>query len=390
MLVPLGSDASRRDGLMVGAGFGAADALRFLAGTPRGALPRPRRIGVTETVRLLPAVKRDGLRGALLNWDGQLEDDARLVIALARTAASYGARILTRVAATGPDSVRDELTGQTLQVRARHVVNATGAWADRLAPAHRLQPSKGVHVVLSAARLGFPTGALTVAVPGESNRYVFALPHPDSIVHVGLTDDPLDGPLPDVPRANEAEIAFLLDTLSRGLQRPLSRSDVIGSFAGVRPLLAGVEGRTADLSRRHAVVQGDDGMWTVLGGKLTTYRRMAQDAVDRLTDRRCRTGDLPLVGAVGPVSTSVPERLVRRYGAEAADVAALAASDPGLLDPVAPGVPVLGVELVWGVVAEGALDSEDLLERRTRLSLVDAWGEAARPAAEAASAQAFA
>jgi sarcosine oxidase subunit beta len=130
--VPLGSDASRRDGLMVGAGFGAADALRFLAGTPRGALPRPRRIGVTETVRLLPAVKRDGLRGALLNWDGQLEDDARLVIALARTAASYGARILTRVAATGPDSVRDELTGQTLQVRARHVVNATGAWAAKI------------------------------------------------------------------------------------------------------------------------------------------------------------------------------------------------------------------------------------------------------------------
>ena len=390
MLVPLGSDASRRDGLMVGAGFGAADVLRFLAGTPRGALPRPRRIGVTETVRLLPAVKRDGLRGAMLNWDGQLEDDARLVVALARTAASYGARVLTRVAATSASTVRDELTGQTLQVRARHVVNATGAWADQLAPENRLQPSKGVHVVLPAARLGFPTAALTVAVPGESNRYVFALPHPDGIVHVGLTDDPLDGPVPDVPRATEAEIAFLLDTLSRGLQRPLSRTDVIGSFAGVRPLLAGVEGRTADLSRRHAVVQGEDGMWTVLGGKLTTYRRMAQDAVDHLTDVPCRTTELPLVGAVGPVSTSVPERLVRRYGAEAGDVAALAVHDPRLLDPVAPGVPVLGVELAWGVVAEGALDAEDLLERRTRLSLVDAWSEVARPAAEAASAQVFA
>jgi glycerol-3-phosphate dehydrogenase len=390
MLVPLGSDASRRDGLMVGAGLGAADVLRFMAGTPRGALPRPRRVGVTETVRLLPAVRRDGLRGALLNWDGQLEDDARLVIALARTAASYGARILTRVAATGPTTVRDELTGQTLQVRARHVVNATGAWADQLAPEHRLQPSKGVHIVLPGKVLGFPTGSLTVAVPGEHNRYVFALPHPDGIVHVGLTDDPLDGPVPDVPRATEAEISFLLDTLSRGLQRPLSRSDVVGSFAGVRPLLAGVEGRTADLSRRHAVVQGDDGMWTVLGGKLTTYRRMAQDAVDHLTDVPCRTTELPLVGAVGPVPTSVPERLVRRYGAEAADVAALASADPSLLDPVAPGVPVLGVELAWGVVAEGALDAEDLLERRTRLSLVDAWGEAARPAAEAASAQAFA
>jgi glycerol-3-phosphate dehydrogenase len=225
-----------------------------------------------------------------------------------------------------------------------------------------------------------------VPVPGERNRYVFALPHPDGIVHVGLTDDPVDGPLPDVPRATGREIAFLLDTLSRGLERPLSTSDVVGSFAGVRPLLAGVPGRTADLSRRHAVVQGDDGVWTVLGGKLTTYRRMAQDVVDRLTATPCRTAELPLVGATGPVAPTAPARLVRRYGSEAGAVAALADHDPRLLDPVAPGLPVLGVELLWGVHAEGALTAEDLLERRTRLSLVDAWHEAARPAAEAALA----
>ncbi len=170
---------------------------------------------------------------------------------------------------------------------------------------------------------------------------------------------------------------------------PLDRADVVGSFAGVRPLLAGAHGRTADLSRRHAVVRGDDGMWTVLGGKLTTYRQMAQDAVDRLTDRPCRTTRLPLVGAVGP-HRPAPARLSRRYGAEAADVAALAERDPRLLEPVAPGVPVLGVELVWGVCAEGALTAADLLERRTRLSLVDAWHDAARPAAEAAMAGATA
>jgi glycerol-3-phosphate dehydrogenase len=230
---------------------------------------------------------------------------------------------------------------------------------------------------------------MTVPVPGQRNRYVFALPHPVGIVHVGLTDDPVDGPLPDVPRADEAEIAFLLDTLSRGLERPLSRADVVGSFAGVRPLLAGAEGRTADLSRRHAVVQGENGVWTVLGGKLTTYRRMAQDAVDVLTGAPCRTESIPLVGATGPDVAGVPERLVRRYGAEAGDVAALAAQDPRLLEPVAPGVPVLGVELAWGVHAEGALTAEDLLERRTRLSLVDAWHAAARPAAEAAMASAL-
>ncbi len=387
MVVPLGDDIGPRGGLLVDAGHRVGDVLRTVARTPRGVLPGPRRISATETVRLLPKVRRSGLRGALLNWDGQLEDDARLVVALARTAASYGARVVTYATALEADgsgaTVRDERTGATVRIRARAVVNATGAWADGLAPETRLRPSKGVHVVLPAARLGHPAASMTVPVPGQRNRYVFALPHPDGIVHVGLTDDPVHGPLPDVPRADEAEIAFLLDTLSGGLELPLSRSDVIGSFAGVRPLLAGAEGRTADLSRRHAVVRGEDGVWTVLGGKLTTYRRMAQDAVDVLTDRPCRTTALPLVGATGPVPSGVPERLVRRYGAESGDVAALAARDPRLLEPVAPGVPVLGVELAWGVHAEGALTPEDLLERRTRLSLVDAWHEAARPAADA-------
>jgi glycerol-3-phosphate dehydrogenase len=221
-------------------------------------------------------------------------------------------------------------------------------------------------------------------VPGERNRFVFALPHPDGVVYVGLTDDPVDGPLPDVPTASEDEISFLLDTLSRGLERTLSRADVVGTYAGLRPLLAGVEGRTADLSRRHAVVDGGDGLWTVLGGKLTTYRRMAQDVVDKLTDAPCRTRDLPLVGATGPLSRDVPARLVRRYGAEARDVAALAGDDARLLQPIAPGLPVLGVELRWGVVAEGALTAADLLERRTRLSLVDSWHDIAREAADTA------
>lgn len=385
MVVPLGDDINRRGGVLFDAGHRTGDVLRLLAGTPRSALPRPRRIGITETARLVPGVRREGLRGGLLNWDGQLEDDARLVIALARTAASYGARILTRVAAVDSAGlVRDELTGATAQLCARSVVNATGVWAASLAPATRLRPSKGVHVVLPASLLGNPTASMTVAVPGERNRYVFALPHPDGIVYVGLTDDPLDGPLPDLPVAAESDIAFLLETLSRGLDRPLSRSDVIGTYAGLRPLLAGVDGRTADLSRRHAVVDGGAGLWTVLGGKLTTYRRMAQDVVDKLTDVPSRTRDLPLVGATGPAARDVPLRLVRRYGAEAGQVAALAQDDPRLIEPIAPGLPVLGVELRWGVVAEGALTVDDLVERRTRLSLVDSWRDAAQPAADAA------
>jgi len=361
MAYPLGGDIDRRQQALLGVGSHAADALRAAARTPRSVLPGPRHLGVAETTRLVPAVKRERLRGAWLNWDGHLEDDARLVVALARTAAAHGARILTRV--RYDDGVlTDAISGETLAYQAKWTILATGAWADGVTP------SKGVHIVLDAATLGHPTASMTVPVPGEPNRFVFALPHGDGIVHVGLTDDALDGPLPEVPRAEEHEIAFLLDTLSRGLETPLTRSDVIGSFAGVRPLIKGVEGRTADLSRRHSVTRDAD-VIRVLGGKLTTYRRMAQDAVDLVSTVRCRTTDLPLVGA----GASGRDRLSRRYGSEARDVGA------GSMTTVADGVPVLRAELEWGLRAEGAMTAEDLLERRTRLSLVDAWAEAARP-----------
>jgi len=371
MVAPLSRDVGVSDGALFDAGHRAADLLRRSVGTPRAVLPRPRRLSIAETTRLLPAVRREGLRGGLLNWDGHLEDDARLVIAIARTAAAHGALILTKVRYQD-GMLTDQLTGSSVAYQAKTVVNATGAWADTITPGTALRPSKGVHIVLDAKVLGSPTASITVPVLGQANRYVFALPHADGIVHVGLTDDALDGPLPEVPRADEQEITFLLDTLSRGLETPLSRSDVIGSFAGVRPLVAGAEGRTADLSRKHSVSL-TDGLLTVLGGKLTTYRKMAQDAVDLITDVPCRTAQLPLVGAGATGS----DRLSRRYGAEAAEVA-----QAGPLTTVAEGVPVLHAELHWGLGAEGALDAEDLLERRTRLSLVDAWAEAARPAVE--------
>lgn len=385
MVVPLSRDVGSLDSHVIGGAHRLADGFRRIARTPGSALPPPRRLGVPETTRLLPGVRHDGLRGGLLNWDGQLEDDARLVVALARTAASYGARIVTRARAVRADGggadIVDAVTGQGTPIRAGAVVNATGVWADDMAPRRRLTPSKGVHIVLPATALGRPVAAMTVPVVGERNRFVFALPHADDLVYVGITDDELEGPVPDVPVAGEAEIAFLLTTLSRGLERPLSRADVVGSYAGLRPLLAGATGATADLSRKHAVIRGEDGLLTLLGGKLTTYRRMAQDAVDQVTDRPCRTAGLPLVGATGSSPARLPARLVRRYGTEAGEVAALAGRDPSLLDPVAEGIPVLRVELLWGLVAEGAMTAEDLLERRTRLSLVDAWHDAARPVA---------
>jgi glycerol-3-phosphate dehydrogenase len=216
-------------------------------------------------------------------------------------------------------------------------------------------------------------------------------------VYVGLTDEPVDGPVPDVPEPTEAEIGFLLDVISAVFDRPLGRGDVSGAYAGLRPLLdAG--GRTADLARRHAVLTSADGVVTVVGGKLTTYRRMAQDAVDaavhrgRLVAGPCRTRDLPLVGAAPReqlAGLEQPGRLLRRYGTEAGALLADARErtgldDAALLAPVGDGVPTTLAELVWGVSHEGALDVADLLDRRTRVGLIDADRAAAEPAARAA------
>ncbi|MHB8449347.1 MAG: glycerol-3-phosphate dehydrogenase/oxidase [Mycobacteriales bacterium] len=397
MVVPLTPDVDRRGAFLADTAHRLADLLGWAAGSSPRLLPGSRRLGEAETRRLLPALRRDRVRGGLLHWDGQVEDDARLVIALARTAAGHGARILTHCRVSALDGagaeVHDQLDGGSFHIRASATVNAAGVWAGRLDGEVRLRPSKGAHLVLAAAALGNPAASMTVPVPGQRGRFVFALPQPDGLVYLGLTDDEVDGAAepPDVPQVTAEEERFLLDTLSRALDRPLGAGDVLGRFAGLRPLLAGTAGRTADLSRRHSVSRGSTGAWSVVGGKLTTYRSMAKDVVDRLTDRPCRTHRLPLVGATfSPDAPPVPARLVRRYGSEAAEIASIAAADPTLLDPVAPGVPVLGVELVFGVLSEGAATVADLLERRTRLSLVPAWAEAARPAALTALALASA
>jgi glycerol-3-phosphate dehydrogenase len=398
ILLPLHAGVSRRVGTGALAGMRIANALRALSRTSRHALPRPRRIGALEAWRHVPALRQDDLRGALLGWDGQLEDDARLVVAVARTAAAYGARIVTYAAVTdverGEVGARDERTGEAFTVRARHVINATGAWAGSLDPALSLRPSKGAHVLVRAEALGDPRAGITVPVAGGHNRYVFALPRPDGLVLVGVTDDPLDGEVPDEPSVADADEAFLLDAVSAALEVPLDAADVVGRFAGVRPLLAG-DGRTADLSRRHAIAEDErTGMVTVVGGKLTTYRRMAQDAVDRVAARPdvaagpCVTARLALVGAGARRAAGVPARLDRRYGAEAAAVAALAVGDPTLLEPLAPDVPACAAELRFAVEHEGALTEADVLDRRLRLGLVPAWRAAALPHARAALAAA--
>ena len=359
-------------------GFGIADVLRVASKTPRQ-LPRTRWVGADETTGLVPSLRAD-VRGAFVTVDGALEDDARLVVAIARTAASYGARILThcRAVTVTRDGarVRDELTGTESDVRARAVVVAAGVWCGGLVDGVPLQPSKGAHVLVDAAALGSPVCAFNVLVPGSRNRFVFAVPRPDGTVQVGLTDDAVDEVV-DEPDVTADEEAFLLGTLSSALRTEVTSEHVVGRFAGLRPLLGQAHGSSgADLSRRHALLVRD-GVWVLVGGKLTTYRRMAQDAVDAVTTalgiaRPCPTATLPLVGA-GDARQDRTRRLSRRFGAEEASVAAA-----GDQTSIAPGAPAMQCEAHWAVQAEGAVTADDVA-RRLRLDLVPAWAAAARP-----------
>jgi glycerol-3-phosphate dehydrogenase len=216
---------------------------------------------------------------------------------------------------------------------------------------------------------------------------VFAIPQSDGTVFVGLTDEPVDD-VPDVPQPSEDEIDFLLSVMSSGLERPLTRDDIVGTFAGLRPLLD-ADGSTEDLSRKHAVHTSPSGVITIVGGKLTTYRRMAEDTIDAtgLTDVPSPTAQLPLLGAADRsalATVRAPERLVRRFGTEAPAVLASAVTTSGLTEAelVAPGPRgVTLAELIFAVTHEGAVDVDDLLDRRTRVGLVPADREAAMPLA---------
>ncbi|GAB3992434.1 glycerol-3-phosphate dehydrogenase/oxidase [Nocardioides marmoraquaticus] len=395
MLLPLTPGVSRAHAALAGAGLVAGDVLRRTAGTSASTLPRTRRVGPDEAVRLAPGLRRSGLRGGLLAFDGQLEDDARLVTCLARTAAHHGAEVRTRsrvLTATGTRAtLRDERTGRTHEVAARAVVNATGVWAGSVSPDVRLKPSRGTHLVLRSSSVPGLTAALTIPVPGSTSRFVLTLPQPDGTVHVGLTDEETDGDVPDVPQGTEAEIGFLLDVVDTVLEVEVRRPDVVGTYAGLRPLLQ-AGGETADLSREHAVLISPSGVVTVVGGKLTTYRRMAEDAVDAvgLATGPCRTRTLPLLGAATRehlARLAAPPRLVRRFGTEAALVLATAVEVTGLPETelLAPGPQgVTLAELVFAVTHEGATDVDDLLDRRTRVGLVPQDRARAEPMARRA------
>ncbi|KAA0918547.1 glycerol-3-phosphate dehydrogenase/oxidase [Dietzia sp. ANT_WB102] len=422
-VVPVFRDTTPLSAVLPGLGFVAGTLLSRLAGTSADRLRGARVLGARRVAEYVPGVRREGLRFGHLNWDCQLVDDARLVTAVARTAAGHGARVITRarvLEASGTQvTVRDEWPGgddDEFTLSARAVVSATGVWAGETTPGVSVRPSRGTHLVISAAALGYPVGALTVPVPGETNRFCFAIPAEFGRLHVGLTDVDAPGPVPDVPEATEEEIDFLLDVVNRALETRLTRDDVLGTFAGLRPLVDSGDGNTADLSRDHALLTSDNGLVTITGGKLTEYRLMAEQAVDLVVRRTgipagpCRTADLPLVGAPGhPAATGpaagdrtslaagtarpraadgyLPASLVARYGQEAGDVVSASLLDRPL-ESVAGGLDVTRAEFSYAVTHEGALTVDDVLDRRSRVGLVPADRAAAEPAAREALAAA--
>jgi glycerol-3-phosphate dehydrogenase len=275
----------------------------------------------------------------------------------------------------------DQRTGQSFDVSAGAVINAAGVWAGEIDGSLRLRPSRGTHLVFDASAFGNPTAALTIPIPGELSRFVFAMPEQLGRVYLGITDEAAPGPVPDVPEPSAEEITFLLDTVNTALGTALGTTDVVGAYAGLRPLIDTGAGRTADVSREHAVVESDSGVISVVGGKLTEYRYMAQDVLDRAIDlrhlhaARCRTRNLPLIGAPGNPGVvaapraGLPVSLVQRYGAEAPHVIAAATCERPA-EPVAEGIDVTRAEFEYAVTHECALDVDDIVDRRTRIGLV--------------------
>lgn len=415
-VVPVQDRYSTMQRIMPRLGFFAGDALRVAAGTKSSTLPFSRTISKEKVIELCPSVDTSDLRFGYLNYDGQLIDDARLVTALVRTAAGYGARVLTHcraVEAHGDRVVLQDALADTapFTVTADTVVNATGVWAGDIEPQVTIRPSRGTHLVIDAEKVGDPTGALTVPVPGHASRFCFILPEQLGRCYIGITDDDLGSDtIPDVPTVPDDDVTWILDVVNQALGTHLTADDIDGAFAGLRPLVQfetsdsaddtdATDASTADLSREHVILTGegeDANLITVTGGKLTEYRLMAEQTVDVIAEKLRATGASPspcvttstaLIGAPGSpgveyVQSSdlagLPASLVERFGHEAPEVLRRCPIERPL-DPVAPGIDTVRAEFAWHVTHEGAATVEDLIDRRSRIGLVDADREACLP-----------
>ncbi len=375
----------------VGAGLLLYDALGG-----RRAVPRARHLSRKGALRLAPALRPDALVGGVQFYDAQ-EDDARMVACLARTAAGHGAALATNVRMDGLVTrsgrvtgarASDLLHGASLEIRARHVVLAAGAWTSAAGGQElRVRPSKGVHIVVPRDRIAMDTGLLT----RTEKSVLFVIPWGDHWL-IGDTDTewPHD---PAHPAASLADIEYLLATVNHLLRDPLTAADVEGVFAGLRPLVGARElSDTTRLSREHSVDSSVPGLSVIAGGKYTTYRVMARDLIDvAVRDLiACAPGRArsvppsPLAGAIGYAAlwadrgqvaeaAGLPlgqvERLLGRYGSDIAGVLALIASRIELADPVPGSGGYLGAEVVYACGREGALRLDDVLSRRTRITI---------------------
>ena len=384
----------------VGAGIALYDAMAGRTG-----MPRHRHLTRTQALRIAPSLRADKLVGAIQYYDAQV-DDARHTLAVARTAARHGAAIATscRVVDFVTEGerivgakVRDLEGGEEFVVRARQVINATGVWTDDVqAFAGRgrikVRASKGVHLVVPRDRIHSDAGFIT----RTASSVLFVIPWmaPPFTRHwiIGTTDTEWDLGKAH-PAASSADIDYLLGEANKWLNIPLTREDVEGVYAGLRPLLTGESEATSKLSREHAVVQGVSGLITVAGGKYTTYRVMAKDAIDaaaRSMNRRVPetpTDRLPLVGADGFHATwnqrerlaagsglhvARIEHLLRRYGSEVPRLLAAIADRPELGAPIDGAADHLLVEAWYAAAWEGALHLDDVLTRRMRIS-IETW-----------------
>lgn len=351
------------------------------------------RISREEALAHLPCLRAERLVDAFLYYDARA-DDARLTLTIARTAAALGATCVNHAGverllhengrAAGAVLAGDGCDG--LEVRAGVVVNAAGVWADDVRALDEqthpdsLRPAKGVHLTVPAARLPCDIAAVVTAA---DRRSVFVVPW-GSLTYLGTTDTDYDGPLDD-PQCTPEDVAYLLDTANRWMTSALTPGDVVGTWAGLRPLVKGaaVKERTKDLSRRHLVATSPTGVVSVTGGKLTTYRKMAADAVDAAVgvlgrgSKRSRTARLALLGAPGltdperelRLAEPLASHLARRYGTEATALARLITEDPRLAIPLVAGLPDVRAEVVHAARAEMATTVDDVLARRTRLRL---------------------
>ncbi|HUD57258.1 MAG TPA: glycerol-3-phosphate dehydrogenase/oxidase [Terracidiphilus sp.] len=337
-----------------------------------------------ETLERLPALEPEELRGGVIYFDGQF-DDARLLIHLAMTAADHGATLLNYCPAIGllrdaegyinGLTARDEETGETMTIRARIVVNATGVFTDSIrrmaddAAEQLVVTSQGIHLVFDRSFLKGDTALMVPRTP--DGRVLFVIPWHGHAV-AGTTDTPLDTPSLE-PRPLDEEIEFILETAGRYLSRPPTRADVLAVYVGLRPLVKG-EGKTSALSRDHVIHVDTSGLLSITGGKWTTYRHMAEDCVDhaitlgRLRDEPCPTRNLRIHGYFQD-SAALGELEV--YGADAAKIQALA-QDPNLATQLHRALPYIAAEVVWAARNEMARTVEDVLARRTRALFLNA------------------